>query len=586
MAFSGDFLYSLKQANPLVDIMSQYTQLKRAGHNYVCLCPFHSEKTPSCSVSPDLQMFHCFGCGAGGDVITFIMKIENLDYVEAVRYLAERANIPMPDNDISDRTGEIKKKTYEINRQTARFFYSQLKTEEGKKGIAYIQERQLKPETVKKYGIGFAPDSWNKLKNHLLAEGFTEDEIVTAGVCARTSSQNVFDVFRNRLIFPIIDLRGNIIAFGGRKLVGSDERAPKYLNSSDTPVFKKSRNLFSLNFAKSDCNERLILGEGYMDVIAMNQAGFENAVATLGTSLTPEQARIMSQYTKQVIIAYDSDGPGQKATARAINLFSEVGIDTRIIKMTGAKDPDEYIKNFGATRFKLLLDNCDGAVNFELNKCADGLDTETDTGKVEYVRRAEKVLATINSPVERDVYVSRVASQVGVSKQVITSEVNAIIKKQIRSQAKKDWTKINADITSSRDEINPDASTFPKEAKAESFIIAHLFLHPDKAGYIEEKLPPEKFVTSFNRKVYESILSSVKSGYNPDLSLLGSEFSPDEMGKISEMLTKSKDININEQSIEDYINVVLSHDDKKTVKGEEMSDEDFLDFFKNLKNSR
>ncbi len=354
MAFPDQFILELKQNNPIDTVMSSYVSLNRRGRNCVCLCPFHSEKSPSCTVYMDNGSFYCFGCGTGGDVITFVMKIENLSYVEAIKFLADRAGMTMPDEAKNNEASQIKSRVLEINRTAARFFHNTLaKSPDGEKGRRYFAERQLSPATITKYGLGYAPDDWHKLSNHLKSQGYTEDELVTANLCARGKNDGIYDLFRDRAIFPIIDLRGNVIAFGGRIIDGS---GPKYLNSSDTPVFKKSRNLFSLNFAKKSEEKRLILAEGYMDVIAINQAGFENVVATLGTALTQEQARLMSQYAEEIIIAYDSDGAGQNATHKAINLLSEVGVRTKIIRMEGAKDPDEYIKKFGAARFRHLLD--------------------------------------------------------------------------------------------------------------------------------------------------------------------------------------------------------------------------------------
>lgn len=494
MALPDDFLYQLKNANSIEGVMSSYTSLKRTGHNYVCLCPFHSEKSPSCTVYTDTQSFYCFGCGAGGDVITFVMKSENLDYFEAVKYLAERGNIPLPDEQFDENSSRIKQRVYEINRLAARFFFSQLKAQRDNKGLAYLLNRGLSLQTIEKYGLGYADDKWNNLKNYLMSEGYTENELIVAGLCIKSKSGNLYDVFRNRVIFPILDLRGNVIAFGGRLL---DGEGPKYLNSSDTPVFKKSRNLFSLNFAKSSNEKRLILAEGYMDVIAINQAGFSNTVATLGTALTPEQARLMSQYAEEIIIAYDSDDAGQKATYKAIALLSDAGLKTRVLTIDNAKDPDEFIKKFGATRFKLLLDNSEGAIVYELNKCKNGLDMESDTGKVEYLKRVTHILADIKSSVEREVYISRVANEQGVSKETLLYEVNALVKKQRNMNEKREWRNITNQITAKRDNINPEAAKYPKEAKAETGIIAFLLNNPDKLEFVKSRLQAEDFVTAF-----------------------------------------------------------------------------------------
>lgn len=588
MNLTEDFIYQLKQANSIDSVMSSYVSLNRRGHNFVCLCPFHSEKSPSCTVYGDTQSFYCFGCGAGGDVITFVMKSENLEYIEAIRFLAQRGNIALPEDSKNDFATQIKIKVLEINRTAAKFFYSQLKNSFDKKGLKYFIDRGLTLETIKKYGLGYAEDKWNTLKNYLLAEGFSEDELITAGLCIRSKSGNLFDVFRNRVIFPIIDLRGNVIAFGGRLL---DGEGPKYLNSSDTPVFKKSRNLFSLNFAKNSKEKRLILAEGYMDVIAVNQAGFENVIATLGTALTQEQARLMSQYADEIIIAYDSDDAGQNATYKAINLLSEVGVKTKIIKMQGAKDPDEYIKKFGATRFKLLLDNSEGAIVFELNKCKKDLDMDSDLGKIEYLNRAGKVLSDIENAVERDVYISRVSTEQNISKEILKSEVNSIISKRTRAAGKKNWKNITLQVTSNRDTINPDAVKFPKQAKAETGIIAYLFKHPDKAENISQLLPLDKLVTSFNKRIYENLIKKIKNSLDFSISSFNNEFSIEEMGKISEILAKYREIQISDETINEYIDVLLSHIDVKASENEystekynaEMSDDDFRDFFNNLK---
>lgn len=433
MAFPDQFILELKQNNPIDSVMSSYVSLKRQGRNSVCLCPFHSEKSPSCVVYHDAAdpHFFCFGCGAGGDVITFIMKIENLDYVEAIKFLADRAGMTMPDDAGNSESSRIKARILEINRTAARFFFDTLThSPKGEKGRRYFAERQLTAATITKYGLGYAADDWHGLESFLRSKGYSEEEMIAANLCGRARNGGLYDQFRDRVMFPIIDLRGNVIAFGGRVI---DGEGPKYLNSSDTPVFKKSRNLFSMNFAKKSEEKRLILAEGYMDVIAVNQAGFENVVATLGTALTQEQARLMSQYAEEIIIAYDSDGAGQNATHKAINLLSEVGVRTKIIRMEGAKDPDEYIKKFGALRFKQLLDKSGGAIQFELDKCKVGLDISTDQGKVEYLKKCVNVLADISSPIEREVYIGKIADENKVQKEMLVQQVNGVIKRRNRT---------------------------------------------------------------------------------------------------------------------------------------------------------
>lgn len=581
MAFPDQFILELKQNNPIDSVMSSYVSLIRRGRNCVCLCPFHSEKSPSCTVYLESSSFYCFGCGAGGDVITFIMKIENLDYVEAIKFLADRAGMAMPEDAKNNESSRIKSRVLEINRTAARFFYDTLtRSPDGEKGRRYFSERQLTPATITKYGLGYAPDDWHRLSHFLRSKGFSEEELITANLCGRSKNGGVFDLFRDRVMFPIIDLRGNVIAFGGRIIDGS---GPKYINSSDTPVFKKSRNLFSLNFAKRSEEKRLILAEGYMDVIAINQAGFENVVATLGTALTQEQARLMSQYADEIIIAYDSDGAGQNATHKAINLLSEVGVRTKIIHMEGAKDPDEYIKKFGTLRFKQLLDKSGGALEFELDKCRSGLDISTDDGKIEYLKRCVNVLADITSPIEREVYIGRLADENKVSKEMLLQQVDGIIKRRITKAKSQEWTEIRTFQKQLR--TNPDSYRHPKEYKAEAGIISYLANHPDEADYISSQVSPDNFVTDFNKKIYQVMLEKIKNSAFSDILSLQSEFTADEMGKITEIVINSKDVNINRTAVDDFINILISNaDNSADIK--DMSNDDFLKYIQDLKNKK
>lgn len=581
MAFPELFIQELKQNNPIDSVMSSYVSLIRRGRGCVCLCPFHSEKSPSCTLYLENNSFYCFGCGAGGDVITFVMKIENLGYVEAIKFLADRAGMAMPEDSKNDESSRIKSRILEINRTAARYFYDTLTgSPDGEKGRRYFAERQLSAATITKYGLGYAPNGWYNLSNHLRSKGFYDDELIAAFLCKRGKNDGVYDVFRDRVMFPIIDLRGNVIAFGGRTIDGD---GPKYVNSSDTPVFKKSRNLFSLNFAKKSEEKRLILAEGYMDVIAINQAGFENVVATLGTALTQEQARLMSQYAEEIIIAYDSDGAGQNATHKAINLLSEVGLRTKIIKMEGAKDPDEYIKKFGALRFKQLLDKSGGAIEFELEKCRAGLDIETDEGRIEYLKRCVNILADITSPIEREVYAGRLAESNRVNKEMIVQQVNGLIRKRQNQSKNKEWTEIRTFQKQMR--TNPDSYRKPKEYKAEIGIIAYLAANPDEADQISSRIAPEQFATDFNKKVYSVMLEKIKNSAFSDILSLQSEFSADEMGKITEIEVNSKDVNINKTTLDDFINILVSSADN-SESAKDMSDDEFLKYIQNLKRKK
>ncbi len=578
MPLPEEFLYQLKLANPIDTVIGSYASLKRSGHDHVALCPFHSEKTPSFHVYTDTQSFYCFGCGAGGDVITFIKRIENLSYIEAVRLLAQRGGLDVPENSADNTLAELKKRIYEINRETANYYFRQLVSGNDKRGLKYFISRGLKPETIKKYGLGFAPPSWDALKKHLEALGYSEREMIAAGVRSLSRNEkNVYDTFRDRVIFPIIDLRGNIIAFGGRVL---DDSVPKYLNTGDTAVFKKSRNLFSLNFAKNTPVKRLILAEGYMDVIAINQAGFENVVATLGTALTPDQARIMKSYADEVIISYDSDSAGQKATQKAINLLGDAGITTRIIKMEGAKDPDEYIKKFGSKRFKQLLDNSGGAVNFELEKCRTGLDLDSETGKVEFLKRTVKVLSQISNSLERDVYISKIAKENEISADVLKSQINSEIKRSRSIERKKEWQAIRTKPFYS-DSLVPEKGSLLREVKAEEGILACLFRYPDCMERIRAELSPEHFITEFYRRIFVVFCERISEYQSFSLSMFSDEFNDEEMGRIAGIEAENKEIAITENAMKDYIKILQDYKNNPLNKNSgQLSDDDLLNIVK------
>lgn len=553
MPQNDEFIEALHRANPIETVMGSYVQIKKRGRNYLCSCPFHSEKTPSCTVFPDTQTFYCFGCGAGGDVITFIMKIENLDFMEALRLLAQRSGIEMPVYSGNNNT-QRRTRIYEINRISANFFYENLVKGKDKAGLAYFAERKISPQTIKKYGLGYAPDSWDTLVKFLSSKGYSDDEISDAWLGGRSQKTgNMFDMFRKRVIFPIVDLRKNVIGFGGRVL---DDSKPKYLNTAKTPVFDKGSNLFSLNFAKSSETKKIILCEGYMDVIALNQAGFENAVATLGTAITPEQARIISHYAEEVIIAYDSDGAGQKASQKAINHFSDVGVKTTVLRMEGAKDPDEFIKKFGRDRFRMLLDKSYDANSFMLDKCEQGLDLETETGRVEFLKRTSSVLAGINNKIEREIYISRTSKKGGIQVDVLKAHIDAVLAKRKKEDDDSIWQEQKSNVIRKSDSINPESVKFTKEARAEEDIIRFLLRNPEEFQNIRNEIPPENFVTSFNKKVYSAVLECIGNNEKFSLSMLAENFTPEEMGRISGIDAKNRDIDINRQVVSECAGVL------------------------------
>lgn len=537
------------------DIISSYAPISKTGRKSKCLCPFHSEKTPSFVVYPENQSFYCFGCGAGGDVISFIMRAENLDYLDAVKFLARRIGYDLKE-DGDDIAAKNRETVYMMNKEAARFFHKCLKLPVGAAGYEYFKKRELSDKIINKYGLGYAPNGWNSLRDYLNSKGFSEEQMLLACLVQRGKSGRCYDLFRNRVIFPIIDTKGNVIGFGGRVL---DDSKPKYLNSPDTVVFKKSRNLFSLNFAKTEIKENIILAEGYMDVIAIYAAGFKNVVATLGTSLTEEQARIISKYTQKVIIAYDSDGPGQAATMRASNLFSQLGLQTKVINMEGAKDPDEYIKKFGTKRFEMLLNSAGDIVARQMERIKEECDMETSAGKINFLKRTVGLLSDIQNPLEREVYAAEAAEAAGTTLEAVKAQLEAVIRKKKRDRKNKEWRDIELGKEQVHDKVNLQKSQFLKEALAEEGIISFLFKNPDYYSEIDKIFSEEGFVTDFNRRVYSAMRTLHMQGCEVNLSLLAPMFTQNETAAIAAIIARSDGQAITKEMLNDYIGILLKH---------------------------
>ncbi|MDE6426766.1 MAG: DNA primase [Ruminococcus sp.] len=571
MLRNDEFLDTLRRENPVENVIGSYIQVKKRGRNYLCSCPFHSEKTPSCTIFPETQTFYCFGCGAGGDVITFIMKIENLDFVEAVKSLAQRAGLEMPVFAGNPEKSQLKTKIYEMNRLAANFFYNCLIKGGDCTGREYFSRRKISPQTVKKYGLGYAPNGWTNLVKFLNSKGYSDDEISSAwlgGFSQKTG--NIFDIFRKRVIFPIIDVRKNVIGFGGRVL---DDSKPKYINTADTLVFDKGVNLFSLNFARNTKDKKFILCEGYMDVIALNQAGFENAVATLGTAITPAQARIISHYAEEVIIAYDSDDAGQNASRKAIQHLNDAGVRTRVLKMTGAKDPDEFIKKFGRERFSLLINNSADSINFMLDNCENSLDLETESGRAELIRRTAHILADIKSRPEREIYISRTAEKCRIPVETLKIHIEGIIKNSRKNQAEKQWNDtVSGMINSAKNQHSGSKIT-----NAEEYIICYIIKRPEDFPEILKLIPPENFRTDFNKKIYSALTECMKNNEIFSVSMLNSFFSPEEMGKISGISARNYNVEINMDVIKECAETLRKQPDFKS--GDELSDDDLKKLF-------
>lgn len=584
MRLSDAFLEQLRANTDIESVISPYVNLRRRGKNLVGLCPFHNEKTPSFTVYPENGSFYCFGCGVGGDVITFVRRMENLDYMEAVKQLADRAGMALPEDGYDDTLAKKRTAVLAANRAAAKFFHAQLYTEQGRQALDYFLDRGLAPETIRHFGLGFAPNDWRALKRHLNEQGFDDILLESANLLRRSDKNgkvSYYDNFRNRVMFPIIDPRGNVIAFGGRVL---DDSKPKYINTSDTLVYKKSNGVFALNFAKNGNDGKLIIAEGYMDVIALHQAGFTNAVACLGTALTKEQANLLSRYADTIILSYDADEAGQKATARALGIFGTTGMEIKVLHLEGGKDPDEIIKNYGAQRFQAIIDGAANDTEYRLLKARQGIDLATDDGKVKYLSVAAEILAEIGSPVEVDVYASRLAHELGVDKLAIQSQVKYKregLKKRRAVKREQEQTRL---LINGQNTKNPERAQHLRAAKAEETLIASLMRNPDFYNKLKDGLSADYFVTAFNRRIFSVVLSRLEEGGNTEPYFLSSEFTPDEMDEVERIFRSAAQLSNTVDECADCIKILKEEKNKpETVKASELSDEDFAKLFRSDK---
>ncbi|MBR1455690.1 MAG: DNA primase [Oscillospiraceae bacterium] len=549
MPFPENFITELVDRSDIVDVVSGYVRLsKRSGANLFGLCPFHSEKTPSFSVSPDKQIYHCFGCGKGGGVISFIMEIENLTFPEAVEFLARRAGMPVPEQ-TDDRESRRRERMLALNREAARWFYAQLSTPAGQSAGAYMAKRRISPATAKTFGLGCAPDGWDGLLRAMEQKGFTGKELFDAGLARRGKNGGYYDVFRNRLMFPVIDVRGNVIGFSGR-ILGDGE--PKYMNSPETPVFNKSRNLFALNLAKKSKSGYIILSEGNIDVVSLHQAGFDSAVASLGTSLTPEQARLISRYTDQVIIAYDNDGAGVKAAQRAIGILEKLDLRVKVLRMSGAKDPDEFIQTKGPEAFRKLLEASENQVDYRLRSVTDKYDLTVDEQKVDFLKEATDLVARLPGAVERQVYAMRVASLAGIGADAVTAEVERR-RKRLLSRARSDGER--QQTRPERQAQPPDKDlryADPSSAAAEEGLIRLLYLDP-ALGRSPELPPAEDFSSEALGHIYAAVRARIDAGSAVSTASLSEALTLQEMSLLVSILQKPELLSSGERALNDYI---------------------------------
>lgn len=551
MPFPPAFLDELAARNPIEEVVGQYVNLKRSGSNLFGLCPFHGEKTPSFSVAPDKGIFYCFGCHKGGSVINFEMEIEGLSYPDAVRALAQRAGMEVPDDEQYQSRYRQQERLWALSKEAARFFVSQLYAPAGEEGLRYAQKRGMTQKTLTRFGIGFAPDSWNSLVDAMLAKGYTEQELKDAGlVSVSQKNGRVFDRFRNRLMFPIIDVRGNVIGFGGRVM---DNSTPKYLNSPETVIFNKRKNLFALNISKKTKLGYMILVEGYMDAIALHQYGFDCAVASLGTSLTEEHAVLLSRYTDQVMLIYDGDDAGQNATRRAIPMLEKAGLQVKVLQMRDAKDPDEFLKKFGADKFRLLLEESSNRVEYQLRAIEKKYDLTQDEERVKFIAEAADFIASLPGAVQREIYGTRAAEAAGISQEAMKLETGKAYKRRLSKEKRKQEHIDLAPAIARQPKSRTIHYENVKSAMAEETVIALCLRDP---GLIQETgdLTGDIFSSPLLGRVFDQLVHQSREGKEPTLTGL-TDFTGEEMAHIAGILQRNTDP-VSEQALNDSIRVI------------------------------
>lgn len=586
--FSEEFLTELKMRCDIEQTISMYVPLKRRGKNLVGLCPFHNEKTPSFTVYPDSQSFYCFGCGAGGEVIGFIRRAENLDFYEAVKYLADKAGLVMPSEGVDNSMAEKRRRTYEINKEAARFFNSCLFSEEGKEGLEYYKSRGMKKSTITRFGLGFAPNSWDSLLKHMRQKGYSYEELYEANLANKSEKDGrvrFYDSFRNRVMVPIIDVRGNVVAFGGRVL---DDSKPKYINSSDTLVYKKSLGVFGLNFAKNSGEKSLILVEGYMDAITLHQAGFTNVIACLGTAFTGEMAHLLARYAEEIILCYDSDEAGQKATARALGVLNSIGMKVRVVHLSGGKDPDEILRKFGPERVRSLIDGAANDIEYGILAARKNFDLGTSDGKMKYLDAVAEILAATKNNIAQDIYSSRLAEELSVSKESILARVNQIGRRKQYSENKNKFKKIQQEAMRENTKAEIANDTDIKTIKAEELLIAFLYYNPDKYRYVKDDISAEDFSVSDNRAIFKALCERINDELSLEYTFFSETLTPEQMSSFVKICKKNQELVYHEKVCYDCIEIIINNKKKSEGKQsvEVLSDEEYLKLFSKKQNNQ
>lgn len=580
-----EYIDEVVRRSDITEVVSSYVHLRHRGRTHTGLCPFHSEKTPSFVVYPETQSFYCFGCGAGGDVITFVRKINNLDYVEAVKMLAGRAGMPMPEED--DKAGRLRSRVLAINKEAARFFYEQLNAEndDARTARAYWRGRGLSDSTIRRFGLGYSPNDFGALRRHLRARGYTEEEMLASGLQKRSEKGNVYDVFRGRVMTPIFDLRGNVIAFGGRVL--GDEK-PKYINSPETLFYKKSKAMFALNIAKKSASRRYILCEGYMDVISLHQAGFDTAVAACGTALTQDQVRLLGEYADEVVLCYDSDEAGQKATARSLGLFAESPVKVSVLNIPGAKDPDEFIKKYGRERFEALLNGTSNAIEYKLAKVREKYDLARPADRVEYIKDAIRLLAGRLTPTEREVYAGRLAEETDVAKANVMAQLEAAVRanrRRAQRQREKELLNTGAGADIKLPYNAPGGEKALGVASAEQQLVAALIRDPSLIPLAESRVKPEQFLMEDMAAAYAAVLEAKRQGRLPDLAALAGALPEETVSRLSLLLARNYDVGLGRRDVEMYLDR-LEQSVPQSARAGEMTGEELEEYMERLRQKK
>ncbi len=561
MAFPKAFLDELVSRNPLEEVVSETVQLTRQGSNLFGLCPFHAEKTPSFSVAPDKQIYYCFGCHKGGGVISYVMERENLEFVDAVRYLARRVGMEVPNDGAYASGYNRREQLWTLCKDAARYFYTCLYGPEGGQCRQYLfDQRGLSKRTAIRFGLGYAPNSWDGLMNAMLEKGYSKQDLLDAGLLVKSQKGSLYDRFRNRLMFPIIDVRGNVIGFGGRVM---DDSTPKYLNSPETVIFNKRKNLFALNVAKNSKAGRIILTEGYMDAIALHQYGFDSAVASLGTSLTTDHANILAKYTKQVVITYDGDEAGQNATRRAISMLEETGLKVRILRMQGAKDPDEFLRKYGADRFRKLLDRTENYAEYQLQSIQRKYDLTQDDQKVAYLKEAVEVVSALPSAVEREVYGGRAAEAAGITAQAMEVEVKKAYRQRMARAKKKETQKNLSPANNLQPQIRGVHYDNVRSAAAEEGLLRQLLTEPALFAQVGS-LDGSQFSSPLLGRAFDALREQYDCGYGVQLGTLGEAFTAEELAHLTAMAQRQEET-VSERALQDYIQIISMERQRRGV---------------------